>query len=417
MFLLHTNGSLMRGLGCVRFKLAGVLLAVCCASGADWLHFRGTDNNGVAAGDHLPLEWSAEKNVDWKAPLVGRGCSSPIVVGDLVIVTSSSGPKQDRLHVLAFDAETGERRWERQFWATGHTLCHEFSSVAAPSPASDGQRIFAFYSSNDVACLDLEGNLLWFRGLTYDYPDAANDVGMSSSPVVVGDTLVVQAENYGDSFAAGLDTKTGETRWRLSRDREQMWASPTILRAANRADDSVLMQSAEHFTAVDPHSGRVKWELAAKCAGIASAVAEQGVVYLPASGVLALQASEGQATPTELWQADEVRPSNASLIIHLGKLYAINGAGVLTCANAQNGEVLWRLRLEGKFWATPVVAGDHLYIPNDTGVCHVVSLEDKGKIVAKNALGEQLLATPAVSGDAIYLRSDAHLWKIADQAK
>ncbi|MFO0897353.1 MAG: PQQ-binding-like beta-propeller repeat protein [Pirellulales bacterium] len=394
-----------------------VLLAVCSASGADWLHFRGTDNNGIAAGDQLPTEWSAEKNVAWKAPLVGRGCSSPIVVGDLVIVTSSSGAKQDRLHVLAFDAETGERRWERQFWATGHTLCHEFSSVAAPSPASDGQRIYAFYSSNDVACLDLEGNLLWFRGLTYDYPDAANDVGMSSSPVVVGDTVVVQAENFGDSFAAGLDAKTGETRWRLPRDREYMWASPTILRAANRADDSVLMQSANHFTAVDPHSGRVKWDLETRCAGIASAVAEQGVVYLPSGGVVALQASESTGAPAELWKAEDIQPSNASLVIHLGKLYAINRAGVLTCANAQNGEILWRLRLEGSFWATPVVAGDYLYIPNDAGVCQVVKLGEKGEIVAKNPLGEQLLATPAIAGNALYLRSDAHLWKIAEQGK
>ncbi len=394
-----------------------VLLAVCSASGADWLHFRGTDNNGIAAGDQLPTEWSAEKNVAWKAPLVGRGCSSPIVVGDLVIVTSSSGAKQDRLHVLAFDAETGERRWERQFWATGHTLCHEFSSVAAPSPASDGQRIYAFYSSNDVACLDLEGNLLWFRGLTYDYPDAANDVGMSSSPVVVGDTVVVQAENFGDSFAAGLDAQTGETRWRLPRDREYMWASPTILRAANRADDSVLMQSANHFTAVDPHSGRVKWDLETRCAGIASAVAEQGVVYLPSGGVVALQASESTGAPAELWKAEDIQPSNASLVIHLGKLYAINRAGVLTCANAQNGEILWRLRLEGSFWATPVVAGDYLYIPNDAGVCQVVKLGEKGEIVAKNPLGEQLLATPAIAGNALYLRSDAHLWKIAEQGK
>lgn len=392
-----------------------VLLAVCSATGADWLHFRGTDNNGIAAGDQLPTEWSADKNVAWKAPLVGRGCSSPIVVGDLVIVTSSSGAKQDRLHVLAFDAETGERRWDRQFWATGHTLCHEFSSVAAPSPASDGERIYAFYSSNDVACLDLEGNLLWFRGLTYDYPDAANDVGMSSSPVVVGDTVVVQAENFGDSFAAGLDAKTGETRWRLPRDREYMWASPTILRAANRADDSVLMQSANHFTAVDPHSGRVKWDLETRCAGIASAVAEQGVVYLPSGGVVALQASESTGTPAELWKAEDIQPSNSSLVIHLGKLYAINRAGVLTCANAQNGEILWRLRLEGSFWATPVVAGDYLYIPNDAGVCQVVKLGEKGEIVAKNPLGEQLLATPAIAGNALYLRSDANLWKIAAQ--
>ena len=87
--------------------------------------------------------------------------------------------------------------WERQFWATGRTMCHPTSSVAANTPSSDGKRIYAFFSSNDLACLDLAGNLLWYRGLTHDFPTAVNDVGMSASPIVLGDTVVVQVENKG----------------------------------------------------------------------------------------------------------------------------------------------------------------------------------------------------------------------------
>ena len=160
-------------------------------------------SNSVSPDAQPPAEWSETKNVAWKVELPGRGPSSPIVVGDRVIVTCSSGVKQDRLHVLCFDAKDGKRLWERQFWATGRTLSHPASANAACTPASDGKLIFAFYSSNDLACLDLDGNLKWFRGLAYDFPHAGNDVGMSSSPLVVGDVVVAQVECQGDSFAAG----------------------------------------------------------------------------------------------------------------------------------------------------------------------------------------------------------------------
>ena len=152
-------------------------------------------------------------------------------VSGRVIATSASGASQDRLHVHAFDAASGKSLWERQFWATGRTLCHPTSSVAACSPMSDGQRIFAFFSSNDLVCLDLNGNLLWYRGLTLDYPTAANDVGMSSSPLVVDGTVIVQVENKGDSFAAGLDAETGQTRWKIPRKPEMNWTSPTVWQA------------------------------------------------------------------------------------------------------------------------------------------------------------------------------------------
>ena len=178
---------------------------------------------GQSVGRHEPAppvtfakdEAGIEHNVAWKTAIPGRGVSSPILVAGKVIVTAASGFNQDRLHVLCIDAKTGAIDWERQFWATGRTLCHPTSSVAANTPSSDGKRIYAFFSSNDLACLDLDGNLLWYRGLTHDFPTAANDVGMSASPLVLGDTVVVQVENKGDSFAAGLDAETGESRSRV----------------------------------------------------------------------------------------------------------------------------------------------------------------------------------------------------------
>ena len=135
---------------------------VVCFAGADWLHFRGSDNRSVATSEKAPIdlardEAGTERNVAWKTPLPGRGVSSPILVAGKLIVTSASGFEQDRLHVVSIDAKTGKIDWERQFWATGRTICHPTSSVAANTPSSDGKRIFAFFSSNDLACLRPRG--------------------------------------------------------------------------------------------------------------------------------------------------------------------------------------------------------------------------------------------------------------------
>jgi len=141
------------------------ILTTATLTAADWPQFRGADTTGVAPDQKVPK--SLGDHLAWTVDLPGRGLSGPIVVGGRVFLTASSGYQQDRLHVLCFDAPTGKKLWERQFWATGRTLCHPKMCNATPTPASDGRRVFAFFSSNDVVCLDLEGNLLWMRGLTH----------------------------------------------------------------------------------------------------------------------------------------------------------------------------------------------------------------------------------------------------------
>ena len=336
-------------------------------------------------------------------------------MGDKVIVTCSSGPDQERLHVLCFDAQSGKRLWERQFWATGRTLSHPSSANAAPTPASDGKLVYAFFSSNDLACLDLDGNLKWFRGLAYDFPRAGNDVGMSSSPAIVGDVVVAQIECQGDSFATGIDKLTGEPRWRINRPREASWSSPVVARGAGADQDVVLLQSPSQLTAHDPATGRELWAYKVACDGISSAVVADGIVYVASKGVTALRPKAG-AEPEVLWNVSSLQPGAASMIQADGKLYLINRAGVLVCASDEDGKVLWRTRLEGEFWGTPALVGNRLYAVNSKGVAQVVEVAADGKsatVVGKGQLDGEIQCSPAVSDGALYVRSDKHLWKLA----
>ena len=237
---------------------------------------------------------------------------------------------------------------------------------------------------------------------------------MSASPLVLGDTVVVQVENKGESFAAGLDAATGETRWKISRPAEMNWTSPAVLRGQSPAEDLVLLQSPKACTAHNPHTGEQVWIYDVACSSIPSPVAEGDLVYLASTGLTALRHQPTAKTAEVLWKASALSPGNASPVVYRGRVYAINSAGVLLCGDAATGDVLWKLRLKGQFWATPVVAGEHMYIVNQDGLMQVVRLGDKeGEIVSRGEFGERVFGTPVIADGAIYVRTDASLWKIA----
>ena len=395
---------------------AGILLmAAAPVTAGEWRQFRGSDTTGVAQGTAPPTSWGEGSNIAWKQPLPGRGLSTPIIVAGRVFVTASSGFHQDRLHILCFDDKSGEQLWHRQFRALGRTGSHEKMSNATPTPASDGQRIFAFYSSNDVICLDLDGNLQWFRGLTYDHPNASNSLGMSSSPVVVGETLVVQFENDSESLATGLNVETGESRWTSPRPKRANWTSPVLLPGKSAAETLVLLQSSDGISAIEPSTGKEVWKYADGASTIPSSVVHDGLVYVPSGpGITALRPPSDSASVEQLWRGEKLRPGTASPTVFRNKLFVVNSAGVLLCGNLDDGKVEWQTRVEGPFSATPVAAGDNLYLINEHGLGQVVSLTgEKGEVIGKSDLGETILCTPAVVDGALYTRSDKHLWKIA----
>lgn len=381
------------------------LCFVCSIVVADWRQFRGNDGTGIAETGPTKFDEPA-----WKVELPGRGLSGPVVVGDKVILTASSGYRQDRLHVLCFDAKTGKKLWERKFWATGRTQCHRKMCVATPHPASDGQRIFAFYSSNDLVCLDLDGNLQWVRGLTHDYPNASNSLGMASSPVVVGETLVVQVESDADSYAFGINTKTGVSRWKKTRPQRANWTSPAVFRGKR---ELALLQSSKGISAVDPKTGKEIWNYTEGASTIPSSAITSDMIYVPSHGITALRPVGGDSTPEIVWRERRLSPSTASPLVYRGKVYTTNRAGVLTCADAKTGKTVWRLRLTGPFSGTPIAANGHLYFVNEKGNIIVVNTAggDRGEIVTQKDLKEAILCTPALSDGAFYVRSDGHLWK------
>ncbi len=397
------------------WKLVSAIAVVGLFAGGDWPQFHGADFSSVSAEKGLPTTFSDTENLAWKAPLPGRGPSSPIVVGGRVVVTCSSGLRQDRLHVLCFSAADGRLLWHRQLWATGHTICNPFAAIAIPTPASDGRLIFAFYASNDLACFDLDGNLQWHRGLAYESPTARNDDAMASSPRVFGDTVVVQIENLGDSFAAGINIHTGETRWRQDLEHDTAWTSPFTLRGKTPSEDVLLIQRRTRLTAHDPQTGRQLWARDGANHFHATGTTSGDRIYLPCDGLIALTVDPQSKEFKTLWSEKRLAVGYSSPVICDGRVYAVKTAGVLVCADAADGNILWQLRLKGPIYATPVLAGGHLYAVSHDGLVQVVELGAEGKLVGTSQIEKGILASPAVADGAIYFRSDAYLWKVSSR--
>jgi outer membrane protein assembly factor BamB len=396
----------------IPFVLVLTVLSSDALTAGDWRQFRGNATNSVAEGESLLTELSGG-SIAWKAALPGRGLSGPVIIGDRVFVSASSGYTQDRLHVLCFDAGSGHSLWERQFAALGRTITHEKMCNATPTMASDGKRVYAFFSSNDLVCLDLDGRLQWFRGFGEEFPNASNSLGMSSSPIVIGSTVIVQVESDAESFACGVDAETGETRWQLDRPRAANWTSPGMLPAAGNQPALALLQSSKGLLAVDPETGRTVWNYEKGASTIPSATVNGTDVVIPSNGLTAIR-QEGEGF-RELWNEAGLSPSTSSPVVVNGMALTLNGAGVLSAGDLESGQRKWQLRLRGPFSSTPLAANGHVYLFNEAGVAFVVKPEaEQGTIVSELDLGETILCSPGAAAGALYIRSDAHLFKLAE---
>jgi outer membrane protein assembly factor BamB len=377
---------------------------IASTSAAEWNQFRGPDGNGVSTETNLPVTWSDKENIKWKVATPGRSVSSPIVYGKKLYVTSSSGVRDDRLHVQCFDADTGKLLWHRQLTATGNTGCHPKSSMSAPSPCANADGVFCLFATADLAAYDHEGNLKWYRSLSTDYPDIANQVGMASSPVLWKGFLIVPMDTAGDSFLAAVDTQYGKNVWKIERPREINWVTPTLRKLGEGAE--IIFSSPKDTSAYNAADGSKVWTYAAEGASIPTAVIAGEQVLLPSRGNL-LCITPGKDVK-EVWKSAKLAPGNSTPLVYKDRVYSIGRAGTLLCAELKTGKDLWSERVskgKGQFWASPIAGDDKIYTFDDAGICMVLQAGDTAKILSTNDLKEEIMGTPAIANGCLYIRT------------
>ena len=389
------------------------LLILSALRAEDATQFRGAGGFGVSKETGLPTTWSAKDGLRWKAELPGKGLSNPVIAGGRVYVTATAAYQQKREVVLCFDVKTGKKLWERQVQATGTTQAHPKTNMAAPTPMTDGERVYALFATGDLVCYDRDGDLVWYRSLVGDYPTIGNNVGMAASPTIWNDLLLLCMENVGESFAVGIDKHTGQNRWRIDRPRGLNWASPVVIQNAGQAE--VVFQGSTGIDAHDVATGKKKWSAPKLSSGAyATLTFSDGVIYAPGGKFTAVRPAKGNAEPEVLWQSLKLNVAYCSPIAHTGLVYVVSGGGIVNCADAKTGEVLWTHRIDagGAYAASPLLADGKLYVTNEAGVTTVLQAGKEAKLLATNPINDKILASPIAADGAIFLRSDGALYCI-----
>lgn len=392
-----------------------VLSAGNLACAENWPGWRGPQRTGVTPDTGMPEMWSANENILWKTPISGLGTSNPVVWEDRVFLTASLGRNQSELHVLCYSRDTGQLLWRQKLWGTSPTLYYAVSGMAAPSPVTDGEHLFAFFGTGDVFCFDLDGHLIWQRALSEEYGVFENRFGASSSPLIFEDTLILQCDHYGESYVIALEKETGANRWKADRAGSWLsWSSPQLI--ADGEKQELILSGSERLDGYDPRNGERLWTVrgfSRECVptpviGPGFAIAVSGP-----NGIHCAVRPGGRGDVTDshvLWKNERGTSFVPSAILVGQRYYVADDKGVATCFDAESGKLLWRKRLEGKFTASPVSAEGKILFTNERGETIVIdAAKEEYTELARNELGEDVYASPAISHGRLFFRTPQHL--------
>src|SRR6185295_10431950 len=197
----------------------------------DWPQFRGPLGSGTSAEADYPLDWSATKNVRWRAPLAGAGNSSPIVSKGRVFVTVAED-KGAKRSLVCLDRKTGAVLWTRSVTLADAEPTQQDNPHCGSTPCADGERVIVWHSSAGLHCYDFEGKPLWTR----DLGKFAHMWGYGSSPILHGDRVVLNCGPGGRTFLVSLDKKSGEVAWKAEEPGAKAdawvgsWCTPRIVK-------------------------------------------------------------------------------------------------------------------------------------------------------------------------------------------
>ena len=439
---------------------AGFLLAFMSGSVAEpdwektsqqyWPQWRGPLATGTAPLGDPPIEWSEGKNIRWKTPIPGNGSATPIVWGDTIFVQtavpvgeppdsepqssagagSRRGPRTIspsrplRFTLLAVDRPTGRIRWQKTLrQQVPHNSIHPTSSWASGSPATDGQHVYAYFGSNGLYCLDLEGNLIWEKDLGDMRPRLG--FGEGSSPAIYGDRIIVNWDHEDQSFIVALDKKDGRELWRVERDEITSWSTPLIISVGNRTH--VITAATNRVRSYDLLTGEQLWhDVGMTLNSIPSPVYANGMVFLTSGfrgnvlRAIRLGQAKGDISQSEavVWTFDRDTPYVPSPLLYRDTLYFLkSNNAILTARRAGDGsEVYGRQRLEGigNVYASPVAASDRVYIVGRRGNAVVLKHGAEFELLATNSLDDGFDASPVIVGNEILLRGKEFLYSIAE---
>ncbi|MFT5468493.1 MAG: outer membrane protein assembly factor BamB [Verrucomicrobiales bacterium] len=436
---------------CTRLICLTVLAwsGVSALSAQDWPQFRGPNQDGTSNAKNTPVHWSETENVAWKTELPGRGWSSPVIGDGKIWLTTAieqapteaerqqllagiSAKKQEQRQVaariqlaaLCIDLESGAlERTIQLAEVSGPDSIHTLNSYASPTPTLADGLLFCDFGTFATVALDVTtGNVRWTRKLPI-----VHNVGPGSSPIVVGNLLILVRDGVDMQYVTALDTKSGETVWKTPRPpmraangaQKKAYSTPLLIEHDGR--EQLVIPTSQWIVSYEPSTGKELWRAdhGSGFSLVPRAVHENGVIYActgfgkPQLWAVRVDGSGDVTESHVLWKETKRIPAKPSPLVANGRVYVVEDGGVASCFDGLTGKEIWSDRLGGNYSASPILVADKIYIPSQEGKVAIFDAGDQFRLVAENQIDGEIMASLAPIDGGLILRSKTALYRIS----
>jgi outer membrane protein assembly factor BamB len=374
MPLIPRLSGISRGLAAVA-ALSAVQGAVSTRALDDWPQWRGPRRDGVSAERGLLKDWPAGgPPLAWHTNGAGEGYSSFAVAGGRLFTL---GARDGREYVLAFDVASGKRLWEV---AHGRRFNNDRGDGPRATPTIDGDRVYAFGASGDLTVLEAgSGKVVWTLNVLQKFGGSNISWGLSESPLVLADRILVNAGGRNASIVA-LRKTDGSEIWRSQSD--EPGYSSAVLQEVGGVRQAVFF-TGERALGINVDDGRLLWSygrVSNRTANIATPIVRGDRVFLSSdygtgAALLSITAAGGALAAREVYFTNEMRNHHASSVLVGDYLYGFSSS-ILTAMHFETGRQAWRDRSVGK--GSLIYADDRLYLFSENGVAGLAEANPAG---------------------------------------
>jgi len=408
---------------------------VCCLlpalAAGDWPCWRGPTGMGITDAKDLPFTWGGkdEANVLWKTPLPGadgqakldHNQSSPVVCKGrvfFIMVYWPAGVAQTEYpehRVVCCKADDGKLLWNQKIDPGPWLLKDLRGGYSAPTPTTDGERVYALFGSSVLVCLDFDGKPVWRKEVT----PHAWDVAIGTSPFLYMDTVLVLADGTNPKISRliAFDKKTGDVKWQQERPTANFSHSTPLLIDV-KGKPQLIVAASGAVQGLDPANGKVIWWATNK-GDVPTPVFGKGLIYSEGGrggpAIAVEPTGEGDVTKTLVkWKTASVPEGYSSPIISGDHVYRLHNPGILKCWKLEDGTQVYgeRLPMGVDHSASPFVTPEGRLYFACGGKTAVIAPGTKFEVLATNDLGDPGKASAAVADGRIFIKGGKHLWCI-----
>jgi outer membrane protein assembly factor BamB len=378
---------------------------------SDFPRYRGLNADGVVLLRTLDTDWNARSPTPLWKHRCGGGYAGFAVAGNVAVTIEQRHEKEA---IVCWDRATGKQRWVYEYPDLFHR--NELMGGDGPraTPTIDNGDVFSLGANGRLVCLDgANGKEKWTADILKDNGAENIDWGMSGSPLVVGNLVIVNPginlkNNVGHALAA-YDRATGKTVWQ-SGEHAAAYSSPQLATVAGV--DQILLFDAGGLAGHDPKTGKELWRqewTTMVNMNIIQPVVIGGDRILIASeptgcAMVQVRHDQDRFTAELLWKNRKIGMKFSNPIAANGFIYGLSYEK-LVCLDQETGKLRWKGDEYGA--GQLLVVGGVLLVTSESGEVALVAAQPDAfhEFAKMDVLGGKTWNTPALAGNQLFLRN------------